>query len=102
MRLTKPIKRMPLRELLTHAAKCTRELIEDVRMDLLPELAHFRDLNRPLRRRSRYPTFLALQNALKELEASHAEVMKLSDYVLAQLRLIHTQVRRQDDDVLSA
>ncbi|MFO0965980.1 MAG: hypothetical protein U0793_10405 [Gemmataceae bacterium] len=61
----KPIRRMTLRQLLTHAEKLTRDLIDLIHTGLLARLADYRDLSRPVRRRSHYPTKIAVHNALR-------------------------------------
>jgi hypothetical protein len=92
---TKPAKRMTLRELLTHAEKCTRDLIEHFQSNVQTSLTDYRDLNRPVRRRSHYPTLLALQNALKKVEEAGEEAMVLSSYLLEQLEQIRASARRE-------
>src|SRR5262245_61134582 len=77
----KQVKRMTLRQLLTHAEKCCRDLIEHVQTNVLNRVSDFRDLSRPVRRRSHYPTLLAVQNALKKLVETHAEAQALADYL---------------------
>ena len=62
-------RRMTLRQLLTHSEKCSRDLIEQVQATLMPRTTDFRDLNRPIRRRSHYPTVVALINALNKLHS---------------------------------
>lgn len=95
MKLEKPIRRLTLRELMTHAEKCTRDLIEHLQGNVLPHFAEFRELNRPVRRRSHYPTLLALQNALREVEITGEEAMVLSSYLLEQLEIIAESARRE-------
>lgn len=70
----KPIKRMTLRQLLTHAEKASRDLIDLVQTRLLSRVSDFRDLSRPIRRRSHYPTLLAVQNALRKVQETGQEV----------------------------
>ena len=65
----KPVKRMTLRQLLTHSEKCARDLIELVHTGFLGKVGDFRDLSRPVRRRSHYPSMIALQNSLKSIQA---------------------------------
>jgi hypothetical protein len=77
----KPLRRMTLRERLTHSEKCARDLIEHIQSNLLPRHGDFRDLSRPVRRRSHYPTLLALLNALKKLQEGADEAGQLADYL---------------------
>ena len=57
----KPVRRMTLRQLLTHSEKCARDLIELVHTGFLARVVDFRELSRPVRRRSHYPKLVALQ-----------------------------------------
>ncbi len=95
MKVEKPAKRMTLRELLTHAEKCTRDLIEHFHGNVMPNMADFRDLSRPVRRKSHYPTLLALKNALHTLEGSVEEAMVLCDYLLEQLVTIRDSAKKE-------
>src|SRR6516164_1520560 len=54
----KSTRRMPLRQLLTHSEKCSRDLVEHLRNGLIHVLTEYRELSRPVRRRSSYPTLL--------------------------------------------
>ena len=45
------------------------------------QVSDFRDLSRPVRRRSHYPTMLALGNALKKLVAAGVEADVLANYL---------------------
>src|SRR6266849_10251574 len=54
MMVERSTRRMTLRQLLTHSEKCTRDLIEHFQGTLLPRVNDFRDLNRPIRRKSHY------------------------------------------------
>jgi hypothetical protein len=90
-----PGRRMTLRELMTHSEKCSRDLTEHYRGTLLVRLSEFRDLSRPIRRRSHYPTLLAIQNALKKLEETNAEAQKMGEYLYEQLAEIREHARRE-------
>src|SRR5437763_899382 len=50
------VRRMTLRQLLTASEKCARDLAEQLHTTLLSRAADCRDLSRPVRRRSHYPT----------------------------------------------
>jgi hypothetical protein len=91
----KNMKRMTLRELLTHAEKCTRELIENLQADLIPKTSEFRDLNRPVRKRSHFPTLMAVQNAMQKLEASGTEMCTFCGHLLEQFKIIEQSARRE-------
>ena len=84
----KPARRMTLRQLLTYTEKYSRDMIEHVQTSLLNQLTDFRDLSRPVRRRSHYPTLLALQNALRMLTKSSEEAMAMAAQLQEQLEEI--------------
>jgi hypothetical protein len=86
---------MTLRQLLTHSEKCARDLIEHVHTTLLPRASDFRDLSRPVRRRSHYPTMVAVQNALKKLTEAGLEAQVLANYLLEQMQEIREHARRE-------
>lgn len=90
-----PGRRMTLRELMTHAEKCSRDLEDHYKATFLVRFSEFRDLSRPIRRRSHYPTMLALQNALKKLEEVSGEAQKMGEYLYEQLAEIREHARRE-------
>ncbi|HMF14391.1 MAG TPA: hypothetical protein VKE94_18870 [Gemmataceae bacterium] len=95
MVVEKPARRMTLRQLLIHAEKCSRDLFEQVNATLVPRIADFRDLSRPVRRKSHFPTMIALVNSLNKLEQAHAEIQNLVEYLGDQLEEIREHARRE-------
>jgi hypothetical protein len=91
----KPIRRMTLRQLLTHSEKCARDLTDLVHTIFLGRVNDFRDLSRPVRRRSHYPTMLAMQNALKKLEDSAEQLQALADFLNEHLDAIRDHANRE-------
>jgi hypothetical protein len=91
----RPARRLTLRQLLTHAEKCARDLIEHVHSTLLTRVSDLRDLSRPVRRKSHYPTMLALQNAMKKVIDAGQEAQVLSTYLLEQMQEIRESARRE-------
>jgi hypothetical protein len=81
MPIEKNLRRLPLRDLLTDAEKRNRDLIEQLHNTWLARASDLRDLSRPVRRRSHYPTLLALQNAVLKL----LEVTEETDALIANL-----------------
>ena len=81
MESSQPTRRLTLRQLLTHAEKCSRDLIEHCQATLLTRNSDFRDLSRPVRRRSHYPTMIALQNALRKLQEATTEASAIADHL---------------------
>jgi hypothetical protein len=91
----KPYRRLPLRELLTDAEKRSRDLVEQLNSHWLARASDLRDLSRPLRRRSHYPTLLALLNALQKIVQIHEETEGQLEYILRELDEIRDHARRE-------
>jgi hypothetical protein len=89
MPIEKSLRRLPLRDLLTDAEKRSRDLIEHLHNTWLARASDLRDLSRPVRRRSHYPTLLALQNAVQKLleltEETEGQISNLS-YRLGEIQ----------------
>ncbi len=73
----KPLRRLPLRQLLASTDKVSRELHELVHTHFIQRVSDGRDLSRPVRRRSHYPSMMALQNGLRRLNEAHEQVQAL-------------------------
>jgi hypothetical protein len=86
---------MTLRQLLTHSEKCVRDLVEHFGATVLPCVTDFRDLSRPVRRRSHYPTLMMIMNALKKLQDAGAEVHEMAEYLHQQLQEIRDHAKRE-------
>ena len=95
MVIEKPTRRMTLRQQLTHAEKCTRDLIEHFQATMLPYLTDLRDLSRPVRRRSHYPAMVALINSLRRVHQAGNDTLEMLDYIHEQLQEIHEHARRE-------
>jgi hypothetical protein len=95
MALEKTYRRLPLRDLLTDAEKRSRDVAEHIHNTWLPCANDIRDLSRPLRRKSHYPTMLALHNALQKLVTLSVETGDLIDYLERQLTEIRDHARRE-------
>ena len=93
--LNKPARRMTLRQLLTNSEKCSRDLGEQLHSTLLPRVSDARDLSRPVRRRSHYPTVIALVNALNKLGEANDEIQALVGFLLEQLDEIREHARKE-------
>jgi hypothetical protein len=86
---------MTLRQLLTHAEKIARDLVEHFQANMLPNTSDFRDLSRPVRRRSMYPTLMAVANALKKLSKAGTEAQEMAEYLNEQLQDIREHAQRE-------
>src|SRR5262245_12207910 len=93
--LEKPVRRMTLRQLMTHAEKCCRDLIEHLHTNVLVCVTDFRDLSRPVRRRSHYPTLVAMQNALHKLQQAVDEANTLANQLQEHLGVIGEHANRE-------
>ena len=94
MMTDKSVRRMPLRQLLTHSEKYSRDLIDFLRATLIPQLTEFRELSRPVRRRSSYPSMMALHNALRKLQQASDETKQMVEYLQSRLQEIKEHSRR--------
>jgi C4-dicarboxylate-specific signal transduction histidine kinase len=91
----KPYRRLPLRELLTDAEKRTRDLAEQVGTHLMARAADLRELSRPVRRRSHYPTLLALVNSMQKLFEMQQESDDMAEYLVRELEEIREHAKRE-------
>jgi hypothetical protein len=89
-----PARRMTLRQLLTHTEKSTRDLIGHFQSTMMASLADFRDLSRPVRRRSHYPSMVALLNSLNKVQQVCKETGGMADYLQSCLKDIREHARR--------
>jgi hypothetical protein len=88
-------RRLPLRDLMTDAEKRVRDLHEHFNVTWLARVADLRDLSRPIRKRSHYPTLHALQNALQKTVETNDETRRLVDYLVQELTAILEHARRE-------
>lgn len=95
MVVEKPARRMTLRQQLTHAEKCSRDIVEHFQGSVLPSISDVRDLSRPVRRRSHYPTMVSLSNSVNKLQQAGAEITRMIEYLQEQLQAIREHARRE-------
>ncbi len=95
MALDRPYRRLPLRDLMTDAEKRARDLADHFQVTFIARANDLRDLSRPHRRKSHYPTFQALLNSLKKVQAAHDETEQMLEYLLYQLEEIRDHARRE-------
>jgi hypothetical protein len=91
----KPARRLPLRDLLTDAEKRSRALSEQLGTAWLARAGDLRDLSRPVRKRSNYPTLMALQNSIQNLLQTSQEINDLIAILMRELDEIHEHGRRE-------
>jgi hypothetical protein len=80
---------------LTEAEKAARDLVAHVQEALLPRVADFRELTRPVRRRSKFPKLVAVQNALCKLQGAAASEGSMADGLLRHLDDIHERAKQE-------
>ncbi|HYV36803.1 MAG TPA: hypothetical protein VE988_13935 [Gemmataceae bacterium] len=95
MPLDPALRRMTLRQLITHAEKSSRNVIEQLHSTLLAQISDFRDLSRPVRRRSHYPTMVALHHGLQNLLAANQELKNMTDDLHVQLDEIRERANKE-------
>src|SRR5262249_59023589 len=95
MALEKTYRRLPLRDLMMEAEKRSRDVADQIHNNWVARATDLRDLSRPIRRKSHYPTLLALQNALQKLIAVTGEMEEAIEYLEKQLTDIRDHARRE-------
>lgn len=95
MAVEKSYRRLPLRDLMSDAEKRARDLADQINTGMLGATSDLRDLSRPIRRKSHYPTLLALQNALQKVLQATADLEDAIDYLDRQLTDIRDHARRE-------
>lgn len=88
-------RRLPLRDLLTDAEKRVRDVVEHFNVTWLARVADLRDLSRPIRKRSHYPTLHALQNTVRKTIDTNTETREIIDYLVQELHEILEHARRE-------
>jgi hypothetical protein len=91
----KPMRRLPLRDLLTDAEKRTRDLLDHMTGSWLSRASDLRELSRPLRKRSSYPTLQSLQNAIHKMVHVSQETEALVTMLIHELDEINEHARRE-------
>jgi len=95
MPIEKNMRRLPLRDLMIDAEKRNRDLIDHLHNTWLARATDLRDLSRPVRRRSHYPTLHTLQNAIQKLLELTEETDALAANLSHRLNEIHEHARRE-------
>jgi hypothetical protein len=95
MALDKSFRRLPLRDLMTDAEKRTRDLAEHINTTWLAQTTDLRDLSRPVRKKSHFPTLKSLKNALDRLIQVDQETAVLIDHLGQELEEICEHARRE-------
>jgi hypothetical protein len=91
----KSLRRLPLRQLLASSDRTTRELAEMVHTHVMPRVADFRDLSRPVRRKSQFPTMVAFQNGLRRLTEASDRLQVAVSVLQEHLEAIRDHAQRE-------
>jgi hypothetical protein len=91
----KSFRRLPLRDLLTDAEKRARDLAEHMHVTWLGRINDLHELSRPVRRRSHFPTLLALLNAFQKFDEVNQETQRMLDYLSQELEEIREHAGRE-------
>src|SRR5689334_13129719 len=89
------LRRLPLRQLLTMAEKCARDMGEHLNSELLTQVADFRDLSRPVRRKSSFPSVRTVRHSLDKLLRIGDELNRLGTALQEQLVEIRERSQRE-------
>jgi hypothetical protein len=95
MALERSVRRLPLRDLLTDAEKRTRDLVETMQRAFLAPALDLHGLSRPVRKKSPYPTLIALRHALEKVLQGDQEIVPLIDTLSQELESIREHARRE-------
>jgi hypothetical protein len=95
MPIDKPTRRLPLRDLIFNAEKRTRDLLDRFGTSWLSRISDLRDLSRPSRKRSAYPTMIALKHAIEHMTEVHAETAEMIENLMHELEEIRDHARRE-------
>jgi hypothetical protein len=88
-------RRLPLRDLMTDAEKRARDLVDHFTTGWFAHATDLRDLSRPVRRKSHYPTLSALLNSVNKIVAASREADEMLAYLGRQLEEIREHARRE-------
>ncbi len=91
----KALRRLPLRQLLASSDRTTRDLAELVHTHLMPRIADLRDLSRPVRRKSQFPTMVAFQNGVRHLSEANDQVQATIAVLQEHLEAIRDHAQRE-------
>jgi hypothetical protein len=91
----KPLRRLPLRQLLTSCEKVTRDINEHAGSHFITRVTECRELTRPVRRRTHYPSMNALQNGLRRLREASLRLDELCTQLMDHLDAIREHGQRE-------
>jgi len=80
---------------MTHLEKSCRRTCEQLQGLLLPQISDFRELTKPVRRKSHYPTMLAVENSLKSVLSANAELQETARRLEEEIDEVQARARRE-------
>ena len=95
MALPPTYRRLPLRDLITDAEKRARDVADNLQTNLAARINDLNDLSRTIRKKSHFPTLLALHNSLQAALESAREADELLAYLERQLGEIRDHAQRE-------
>jgi len=94
MVVERPLDRLPLRQILSQASRITHEISEITNKTFQTRLNDLHELSRPTRKKSHFPTIVALQNGVHHYEQSSKELLALLKSLEDHLQAIRDQANR--------
>jgi hypothetical protein len=94
MAIEKPRRRMTLQELLVQLEKHAHAFEDFMKVSVYPQLGDLREMSRPRRKHSQYPTAVAMQNALEGLRSLSEELEKTTDAMMEWFAQVDEHVQR--------
>lgn len=78
MAVSRALKKLPVRQLITQVTQKTRELRDHVHDDVSRKAEDLVDLSRPFRKKSAFPTVRTLRNAFLRLQDAQERARQIS------------------------
>ncbi|MGE3808046.1 MAG: hypothetical protein AB7K24_25580 [Gemmataceae bacterium] len=95
--LEKIQRRLTLRDLFTHAEKYTQDLGKHYQSAVWGSVSQVRELSRPVRKNTEYPTMVAFRNSLEQLRTQAAEFEELMAYLDGRYQEILDHARKDEE-----
>lgn len=93
--MNQPTRRIPLRDLLTDAEKRVRDMIDHFHVGWATRASDLRELSRPVRKKSHFPTLVALKHSLERLQQLDQEGEAMLAQLIQELEEISLHARRE-------
>lgn len=93
--LEKATRRLTLRELLVHCEKYAQGLSKHYQNAVWTSVSELRELSRPVRKNTSYPSLLAYRNALENVKKEAAEFADMQAYLEQKLEEVLEHAQRE-------